>query len=269
MTISIDRSNTSGNAGSFGSRRTRMSNATSPDRATPYVLLIEDEIDLAKQMQQSLQSAGYEVHVAKNSVNGLNVARNRRPDVIVLNLTMPDIGGIQVCWKLRRDPLLAAVPILFLSTKAGVEDRVLCLEEGGDDCLIKPFDMRELMARVKALLRRRHVMGNAFEMSAPGNEWLTVGPIALNMHTCEAFSNNETVQLTPSEFELLRYLMKHPKQVFSSQHLIRAVWGYAPESADPSLVRWHIKNLRSKIEPRDDGPVYIRTVARYGYILDL
>lgn len=231
------------------------------------ILLVDDEQDLVWAVQRSLSDEGYEVLTAYNGVEALAVARRHRPDVVILDIVMPLLDGLQVCRRLRRDLTLATVPILFLTERSAIEDRITGLDEGGDDYLIKPFDLQELKARVRALLRRRRSAPEGGPGPKGQDSLLVVGPLTLDLHTCQASVGEKTVQLTPTEFDLLHHLMSHPGEVFSSPHLLQQVWGYPPETADPGLVRWHIKNLRAKIEPDPAHPVYLRTVPRHGYIL--
>jgi two-component system response regulator RpaA len=231
------------------------------------ILLVDDEQDLVWTLRQSLDDEGYEVATAGDGVVALAVARRRRPDLVILDIVMPRLDGLQVCQALRQDPTLAAVPILFLSVRRGVMDRVTSLDEGGDDYLVKPFDLRELKARIRALLRRHRStpeQGSGSEDSIP---LLVVGLLALDLRTHQVRVGTQPVQLTPTEFALLRHLMIHHGRVFSSPQLLQQVWGYS-DMADPGLVRWHIKNLRAKIESDPAHPTYIRNVHRHGYILD-
>jgi len=234
----------------------------------PRILLVDDEQDLVWAVQHSLSDEGHEVLTAYDGMEALAVARRHRPDLVILDIVMPRLDGLQVCRRLRRDPTLAAVPILFLTVRSAIEDRIKGLDEGGDDYLVKPFDLEELKARVKALLRR----SRSVPEGGPGTEGqgslLVVGPLTLDLHTRHVRVGEETVQLTPTEFDLLYHLMTHPGEVFSSRQLLQQVWGYPPRTADPGLVRWHIKNLRAKIEPDPAHPVYIRTVPRHGYMLE-
>ena len=231
------------------------------------ILLVDDEQDLVWAMQYSLNDEGYEVLTAYDGVEALAVARRHRPDLVILDIVMPRLDGLQVCHHLRRDPALAAVPILFLTVRSSIEDRIAGLDEGGDDYLAKPFDLRELKARVRALLRRGR--------GAPEGRvsLLVVGPLALDLHTRqvrvgEGEVGEKGIQLTPAEFDLLHHFMTHPGEVFSSQQLLQQVWGYPLEAADLGLVRWHVKNLRDKLEPDPNHPVFLRTVKRHGYLLN-
>lgn len=230
------------------------------------VMLVDDEQDLVSALRRSLNDEGYEVLTACDGLEALTVARRSRPDVIVLDIVMPRLDGLQVCQILRRDPTLAAVPILFLTVCSAIEDRIQGLNEGGDDYLGKPFDLGELKARIKALLRRSQRAAEGAELEDQG--CLVMGSLTLDLRIHQVSVGKRNAQLTPTEFKLLHHLMDHPGKVFSSRQLLQQVWGYPLEVSDLGLVRWHIRNLRSKIEPDPSHPTYIRTVARQGYILD-
>lgn len=235
----------------------------------PRILLVDDEQDLLWAVRYSLADAGYEVFTACDGREALAAAQRNRPDLIVLDVVMPKLDGLQLCHKLRRDPELAAVPILFLSVRSDVEDRIKGLDRGADDYLVKPFDMEELKARIRALLRRHRYSSNQEgTRNRRRDSRIVVNPLALDLQTCQVHVEEESIQLTPTQFELLRYLMVHPGEVFSSRQLLEQVWGYAPTTADPSLVRWHIKNLREKIESDPTHPDYIRTIPGHGYMLE-
>jgi DNA-binding response OmpR family regulator len=232
------------------------------------ILLVDDEQDLVWALRHSLNDEGHKVLTAYDGVEALAVARRHHPDLVILDIVMPHLDGLQVCRGLRRDPTLAAVPILFLTMRSAIEDRIKGLDEGGDDYLVKPFDLGELRARVRALLRRaRSDLGGRPEAEGRG-PMLVVGSLVLDLHTCQVRTGEKNVQLTPTEFDLLHHLMTHPGEVFSSQQLLQQVWGYPPRTGDPGTVRWHIKNLRDKIEPNQSSPVYIRTVPHYGYVFE-
>jgi DNA-binding response OmpR family regulator len=232
------------------------------------ILLVDDEPDLVWAVRHSLRDEGHEVLTAYDGMEALAVAHRDRPDLVILDIVMPRLDGLQVCRRLRCNPTLGTVPVLFLTERSAVEDRITGLDNGGDDYLVKPFDLKELKARIRALLRRnRCVVGGGPDTEEEGSP-LKVGPLALNLNTCQVSVDGQIVQLTPTEFDLLHYLMTHPGQVFSSEQLLQQVWGYPPGTADPSLVRWHVKNLRAKIEPDPAHPVHICTIPRYGYLLE-
>lgn len=232
------------------------------------ILLADDEQDLAWIVRHSLGDEGHEVITAYDGAEALAVAQRHRPDLIILDIVMPRLDGLQVCRRLRRDPTLAAVPILFLTVRDAVEDRIKGLDDGGDDYLAKPFDLGELKARIRALLRRRRPLPTVGPEFQDRSFLLGVGPLTLDLHTCRVDVGGKSVQLTPTEFDLLRYLMIHAGQVFPSKQLLQQVWSCSPGTADPSLVRVHIKNLREKIEPDPPHPTYIRTIPGHGYMLE-
>ena len=230
------------------------------------LMLVDDEWDLVWAVRRSLSHEGYEVFTAYDGLEALALARRAYPDLIILDIVMPRLDGLEVCRMLRREPGLAAVPILFLSVRSAIEDRIRGLDEGGDDYLVKPFELGELKARIRALLRRSQRATRDAQLDEQG--YLVMGSLTLDLGVRQACVGERRAQLTPTEFDLLKYLMKHPGKLFSSKQLLLKVWGYPLETADLSLVRWHIRNLRSKIEPDPTHPMYIRTVPRQGYVLD-
>jgi len=235
--------------------------------AIARILLVDDEQDLVWALRYSLSDEGYEVLTAGDGLEGIALAQRCRPDLIILDIVMPRLDGIQVCRKLRRDPELAAVPILFLTVRSTAVDRVRGLDEGADDYLTKPFDLGELKARIRAQLRRRR-RGLHPISGERKRDRLIVHSLELDLNTYQVRLGDKTVPTTQAEFDILHYLMTHPGQVFSSQQLLRQVWGYPQGSANPGLVRWHIMNLRTKLESDPHNPVYIRTIPHRGYILD-
>lgn len=232
------------------------------------ILIVDDERDLVWALERTLTDEGHEVEAAYDGAQALAAAGRNRPDLVILDVVIPRLDGLEVCQTLRRDPSLAAVPILFLSARNTVLDRVKGLDEGADDYLTKPFELQELRARVRALLRRagKPSQGNS---EHDGASVLEAGPLILDLRTSRLTVEQETRQLTPTECDLVRYLMTHPRQAFSSEQLLRKVWGYSPESADPGLVRWHVKNIREKIERDPRRPRFILTIPRHGFVLDV
>ena len=229
------------------------------------VLIVDDEPDLVWGVKYALLDEGHEVLTASGGVEALALARQERPDLFVMDVVMPGLDGIEVCREARRDLRLASVPILFLSGHGEVQDRVRGLDEGGDDYLCKPFDLTELKARVRSLLRRT---------AAPRDETsgdahvMRVGALCLDTRERSLQVDGTPVAITPAEFTLVGFLMAHAGEVFSSRQLLQRVWGYPPGTGDAAVVRWHMKNLRAKIEANPSEPLYVRTVPRYGYILD-
>jgi len=231
------------------------------------VLVVDDERDLVWAVRYSLSDAGYEVLTAHDGMAALAVARRHPPDLIILDISMPGIDGLEVCRRVRGDRSLARVPILFLTVRSAVADRVKGLDQGADDYLVKPFDLGELKARVKALLRRSGSARKTSPGTADRGATVVAGGLALDVHARCVSTGTKSVSLTPTEFDFLHFLMTHPGEVFSSRRLLQQVWDYAPEMGGSSLVRWHVRNLRLKIESDPGHPAYIRTVPHHGYVV--
>ncbi|NJN18784.1 MAG: response regulator transcription factor [Oscillochloris sp.] len=225
------------------------------------ILIADDDNGLLDMLQRSLNREGYDVVSAVDGMQALTAAGRHRPDAIVLDLEMPVLDGLHVCQSLRRDPDLAQVPIIFLTGHDSIDTRVRCLDAGGDDYVAKPYDVRELKARLRALLRR------STAHTPTNRNLLQLGDLQLNLQSSRVIAGSRVAQLTPAELDLMHYLIQRPDTVFSSQHLLHHVWGYPANSADQSLVRWHVMNLRLKIEPTPSQPIYLRTVPRHGYML--
>lgn len=232
------------------------------------ILVVDDEQDLVWALRHSLGDEGYEVLTAHDGRQALTVARHHHPDLVVLDVVMPELNGLQVCRRLRRDPTLASVLILFLTVRSTVEDRLDGLDRGGDDYLVKPFDTRELKARIRTLLRRGQITPRDRRMHKQADATLRVSQLTLDLRTRQVrMGEGSLVQLTSTQADLLHHLMLHPDEVFSSRQLLQQVWGYPPNTGELSTVRWHIKNLREKIEPDPTDPTYIRTIPHQGYLL--
>jgi DNA-binding response OmpR family regulator len=232
------------------------------------ILLVDDEPDLIWAMQYSLRDEGHQVLTAYDGVEALALARREHPDLIALDIVMPRLNGLQVCQRLRQDPLLAPIPILFLTERSAIEDRIAGLDTGGDDYVVKPVNLQELKARIRALIRRSR-SALPYDLDAQERrKQVQVGDLILDLGACHVQVAGESVQLTPTEFDLLYFLMTHPGETFSSEQLLQRVWSYPSGAADPGLVRWHVKNLRAKVEPDPAHPVYIRTISRHGYLLE-
>ena len=184
----------------------------------PRVLVVEDDGDIADVLRRSLRLEGYDVRVAGDGVGALDEAVVFEPDAVVLDLGLPRLDGVEVCRRLRAE---GDVPILMLTARDGTDARVEGLDSGADDYLVKPFERQELLARLRAMLRRRPPRGSAF---------LTVGDLRLNPDTREVVRGDRTVDLTAREFELLEYLMRNERLVVSREALLEEVWGYAPFS---------------------------------------
>lgn len=225
------------------------------------ILVVDDEEAVAKSIERALRRE-YNVTLAYSGVEALKTARRVRPDMIVLDIRMPGMDGFEVCRRLRQDPLLSDVPILFLTALAQVEARIEGFEVGADDYLIKPFDLRELLLRIKAVLRRVN-----HEPETEERHVIQLGDLHLNCKSYEVMTRDQQVHLTPVEFDLLYHLMSHPGEIFTSDRLLQEVWDYPSDTGSPDLVRMHIKNLRAKIEPDPRNPTFIKTVPRHGYMM--
>jgi two-component system response regulator MprA len=219
----------------------------------PRVLVVEDDADIAGVLRRSLDKEGYEVRVAGDGEAALDESEVFEPDAVVLDLGLPKLDGMKVCRRLRAG---ADVPILMLTARDAVDARVEGLDSGADDYLVKPFDRAELLARVRALLRRRPPRGSAF---------LVAGDLRLNPDTHEVFRGERTLELTAREFELLEHLMRNERIVVSRQALLDEVWGYHP-FAETNTVDVFISNLRRKLEAGGE-PRLLHTVRGAGYVL--
>lgn len=229
---------------------------------SPMVLVVDDDVHVAETIDRTLRRAGYEVLVAYRGADALEMARRRRPDLVVLDIIMPGMNGIEVCRHMRASSQLYDVPILFLTAKGEMADKIEGFEAGADDYLTKPFDLLELELRVRALLRRIERAGVEKAVDR-----IEVGDLVLDCRTYEITTPDRTVLLTPVEFELLHFLMNDPERAYSADQLLQHVWGYPPGIGMPDLVRVHIKNVRDKIEPAPRRPVYLRNVLRRGYMI--
>jgi len=225
------------------------------------ILVIDDDELVSRTLQRALKVYGHQVMVANSGAEGLKLARRHRPDMFVLDIMMPGTDGYQVCRQIRGDPLLADLPVLFLTAKAKDEDKIEGFRAGADDYLSKPFNMEELQLRLQAILRR--VNQESLEQEPPTE--VVVGDVVLDCRTFKITTQHGEALLTNVQFDLLYHLMSNADQVFNSQQLLQDVWDYPRDTGSPELVRAHIKNLREKIEPVASDPVYIRTVQGHGY----
>jgi len=224
------------------------------------ILVVEDERQIARFIELELTHEGYTVIVAPDGIEALVQARLNRPDLVVLDLMIPGIDGLEVCRRLRSGNIGIGqdVPVIVVTAKDSVADRVHGLKSGADDYLTKPFSIEELLARIEALLRRSGYIG------VGAIEWLQLGDLALNTATREVKRANQQVELSTKEYELLLYLMRHPRQVLSREQIYEAVWGYDFEG-ESNVLEVYIRYLRNKLD--NQGSRLIHTVRGAGYVL--
>jgi DNA-binding response OmpR family regulator len=224
------------------------------------ILMVEDERAVARGLEYGLSKEGFEVLWAETGRQALDLARTRDPKLILLDIRLPDISGFDVCRQLRSEGLRA--PILMLTARDEELDKVLGLELGADDYVVKPFSLRELTSRIRALLRRAY--GDLSAADAASGQ-VRFGEIEIDMERLLVRRSGRLVDLTPTEFRLLRYLVAHPGRPTSRQALIEAVWGYDSEIGYDRTVDVHVRHLRQKLEAEPAHPRYLVTVRGVGY----
>jgi DNA-binding response OmpR family regulator len=222
------------------------------------ILIVEDERAVARGLQYAFEKEGYRVSLAVTGQEGIEKARVETPDLLILDIRLPDISGFDVCRTLRKE---LKQPILMLTARDEETDKVLGLELGADDYVTKPFGLRELLSRVRALLRRAY--GDLASDSA--TQRLKAGELTLDLQRQQAYRNDQLLDLTTTEFKLLTYLATHPERPFTREELIHAAWGYSDYYGDERTVDVHIRHIREKIEANPAQPRYIVTVRGIGY----
>ncbi|WP_409289732.1 response regulator transcription factor [Peribacillus sp. SCS-37] len=230
------------------------------------VLVVDDEESIVTLLQYNLEQAGFEVVTAMDGREGVKKAVEETPDLVILDLMLPEMDGLEVCKQLRQQKL--NVPILMLTAKDDEFDKVLGLELGADDYLTKPFSPREVIARIKAILRRSQFQAEAGDQtSGDEGDLLKMGDLKIFPERYEAYFEGNQLELTPKEFELLLYLAKHKGRVLTRDQLLSAVWNY-DFAGDTRIVDVHISHLRDKIETNTKKPLYIKTIRGLGYKLE-
>ena len=232
---------------------------------SPRILVVDDEPDLLWALRYALGDEGDVVDTAQDAAETLAQVERHRPDLIVLDVVMPGIDGFELCRQLRRDPRFASIPIIFLTALLDTADRIKGLDEGADDYVSKPFDLGELKARIRAVLRRTEERRSDESDPAPAPD---LDLLHLDLRAKRLDVRGMPVAVTPAEFALISFLASHPGEVFTARQLLDKVWKYPPGTGTSDLVRWHIKNIRKKIEVDPQKPAIVRTVRRYGYMLD-
>ena len=226
------------------------------------ILVVDDELTLQETIAFQLTRQGYEVVTSADGEDALDKARVQRPDLIILDIMLPKLDGFEVCRILRQE---MNTPILMLTARDDEIDRVVGLEVGADDYLTKPFSMRELLARVKALLRRvRLIKEDAIFVKEQDSEVLRIGGLVIDLNRHEIRRNNEVINLKPKEYELLICLAKHPGRVYSREMLLEQIWGWE-YIGNSRTVDVHIRWLREKIEDDPANPRHLITVRSAGY----
>ncbi|MDM7937616.1 MAG: response regulator transcription factor [Cyanobium sp. CZS 48M] len=230
----------------------------------PCILLIEDDRDMRELVAAHLEHGGFAVETAEDGIKGQALALQANPDLILLDLMLPKVDGLTLCQRLRRDERTAGIPIMMITALGGTKDKVSGFNSGADDYLTKPFDLEELMVRVKALLRR----SERAPLSTKHSEILSYGPLTLVPERFEAIWFDEPVRLTHLEFELLHCLLQRHGQTVAPSLILKEVWGYEPDD-DIETIRVHVRHLRTKLEPDPRKPRFIKTVYGAGYCLEL
>ena len=223
------------------------------------ILVVDDEPAIVELIVFNLEKAGYEVMTAEDGLAACQKAQREVPDLIVLDIMLPGMDGLEVCRQILADTKTARIPILFLTARREEIDRIVGLEMGGDDYVTKPFSPRELVARIKAILRR-----SERDSERPEDDRLLAGELAINLQKHEVIVRGNMVELTAKEFDLLHYLASHPGQVFSRESLLEQLWDYN-HFGDARTVDVHIRHIREKIEADPAKPEFIVTVRGVGY----
>jgi two-component system response regulator MprA len=232
------------------------------------VLVVDDEDNIIELIRLGLRYEGFQVEVASDGEQGIALAQRIDPDLVILDVMMPGIDGIEVCRRLRSNPTTRDVPVLMLTAKDEVGDRILGLQTGADDYLTKPFDFYELLERIKAILRRqsrsKSLQGDANINDA--TQVLQFGDLLMNTSTREVTRNGNLIELTATEYNLLHLFMSHPRQVLDRQTILNRVWGY-DFLGETNIIEVYVRYLREKIEDSPSSPRLIVTVRGVGYVL--
>jgi phosphate regulon transcriptional regulator PhoB len=226
---------------------------------TPRILMVDDEKDIVDLVAYNLEKEGYETLQALDGEKALQLVRTKTPDLVVLDLMLPGIQGLEVCKRIRKDPETASIPIIMLTAKGAEIDKIVGLEVGADDYITKPFSVKELLARIKAVLRRseaRRAAGQAEVFEFKG--------LHIDFKSYEVTVDGKRVDLSPTEFRLLKFLSRNPGRVYSREQILDRVWG-DEAFVEPRTVDVHIRRLRSRIEHDESSPDYIVTVRGAGY----
>ena len=229
------------------------------------ILIVDDEKEIADLVEIYLVSDGYRVFKANNAQDGLSILENEEVHLVLLDIMMPGMNGYETCQGIREQ---SNVPILFLSARTTDSDKILGFSSGGDDYLEKPFSYPELIGRAKALIRRYHVYRGKEQQAVVPPKQISVRGLLVDLQREEVFLEGKKIELTSTEYEMLRLLASNRRQIFSAQRLYESVWNDAWYYGANNTVMVHIRNLRQKIERDPKNPVFIKTVWGKGYHLD-
>ncbi|NLI90757.1 MAG: response regulator transcription factor [Peptococcaceae bacterium] len=221
-----------------------------------HILIVDDEMTIRELLKFNLEKEGYRVTCAADGEEALAFMDNTKYDLVLLDLMLPGVNGLEVCRKMRSDRTLANIPVIMLTAKGEEIDKVLGLELGADDYITKPFGVRELLARIKVRLRRTSLEKD--------EEVITRGDLKIELNSFTVTIRGEAIDFTPKEFELLRLLVSHPGKVYTRDELLEKIWGYE-YPGDTRTVDVHIRHVRQKVEKDPANPEYIETVRGIGY----
>ena len=234
-----------------------------PSHSGQRVLVVDDEMAITNVIRLGMEHAGFLVSCASEGYQALDMAQRLKPDLVILDVMLPDLDGFEVCRRLRENQATSNIPILMLTAKDDVKDRVQGLNIGADDYLTKPFNLAELVARVRALLRRQQ---RVIEAGGPGGRVLTVADLTLDEAAHEVKRGGRIIELTATEFNLLHLFMMHPRQALDRQTILNRVWGY-DFMGETNIIEVYVRYLREKIEDEPSAPRFIQTVRCIGYVL--
>jgi phosphate regulon transcriptional regulator PhoB len=224
------------------------------------ILIVDDERDIADLLAYNLEKEGFATRKAYDGEQALELLRNRRPSLILLDLMLPGIQGIEVCRRIRKHPETSTIPTIMLTAKSDESDKVLGLEIGADDYITKPFSLKELLARIRAILRRSTVA----EQKTDGAEKFRHKGLLVNFLSYEVSLDGKKIDLSPTEFKLLKFLCRNPGRVYSRDQILDHVWGN-DAFVEPRTVDVHIRRLRANIEKNPEKPRFIHTARGVGY----
>ena len=231
---------------------------------TQTIFVLEDDADIRRLIQYRLESAGYAVRVYSAPGSIMQDAERQRPSLFLLDIMVPGGSGLDLCKRLRQSSALSSVPVIFLTARASEDDRVLGLELGADDYIVKPFAVRELLARIRAVLRRSETPEEGDRTPAV----LTIEELEIDSGSMQVRVRGDLITTTTTEFRLLEYLARHPGRVFSRDQLLDAVWGDA-RFVTPRSVDVYVRRLREKIEAEPETPRFLKTLRGAGYRFDI